>query len=294
MSGDSGDERPTSHGGVDPADVCKEGHFCKFGSKILVFESLVAWAPRTLGRVKDGVEIEISEGELRLRGLAGICWVGVGEDPVWVCEYAVKKIILEVVSGERMTVRVLEGDDLFLLLLLVRSGGCSGHRWAGGGDAVVVVVNCQTCPNREESDRQPQQIIIIIPVTTRSNKRQLFLKSNPPSLSLPRAGLLSPMALVRAALFFYLLFPLNFARSQRVSIIDQSDPNSVRFSGSWNTTWYSSTVGGSYAFTSGPADRVSIIFHVRPAVHRATPVLNPTPPGGLSPHVISDSSFKHP
>lgn len=66
-----------------------------------------------------------------------------------------EKIILKVLSGERMTVEVLEGDDLFLLLLLVR-GGCSGHRCTCGGDAAVVVVNCQTCPNREESDRQPQ------------------------------------------------------------------------------------------------------------------------------------------
>ena len=43
-----------------------------------------------------------------------------------------KQIILEVLAGERMAVGVLEGDDLFLLLLLVRSGGCSGHRWTGG------------------------------------------------------------------------------------------------------------------------------------------------------------------
>ena len=82
--------------------------------------------------MKDGVEIEISEGELRLRGLAGVCWIGVGEDRAGVSEYVVKKIILEVLAGERMAVGVLEGDDLFLLLLLVRSGGCSGHRWAGG------------------------------------------------------------------------------------------------------------------------------------------------------------------
>ena len=82
--------------------------------------------------MKDGVEIEISEGELRLRGLAGVCWIGVGEDLTGVGEYVVKKIILEVLAGERVAVGVLEGDDLFLLLLLVRSGGCSGHRWAGG------------------------------------------------------------------------------------------------------------------------------------------------------------------
>lgn len=45
VSGDSGDGRLTSHGGVDPANVCEEGHFGKFGSKILVFEGLVAWTP---------------------------------------------------------------------------------------------------------------------------------------------------------------------------------------------------------------------------------------------------------
>ena len=131
--GDSGDGAPTSHGSVDPADVCEEGHFRKFGSKHLVLESLVAWTPGTLGGVKDGVEIEISEGELRLGGLAGVCWIGVGEDRAGVCEYVVKEIILEVLAGERVAVRILEGDDLLLLLLLVRSGGCSGHRWAGGG-----------------------------------------------------------------------------------------------------------------------------------------------------------------
>ena len=106
--------------------------------------------------MKDGVEIEISEGELRLRGLAGVGRVGIGEDLAGVGEYVVEEIILKVLTSEGVAVRVLEGDDLFLLLLLVRGGGCSGHRWAGGGDAVVVVVNCQTCPNREESDRQPQ------------------------------------------------------------------------------------------------------------------------------------------
>ena len=131
--------------------------------------------------MKDSVEIEISEGELRLRVLAGVCRVGVGEDLVRVSEYVVKKIILEVLSGERMAVGVLESDDLFLLLLLVRGGSCSRHRWAGGGDTVVVVVSCQTCPNREESDRQPQIIIVIILVTTRSNL--FLLKSIPHSLS---------------------------------------------------------------------------------------------------------------
>ena len=133
--------------------------------------------------MKDGIEIEISEGELRLRVLAGIGRVGVGEDLMRVSEYVVKKIILEVLSGEGMAVRVLEGDDLFLLLLLVRGGSCSGHRWAGGGDTVVVVVSCQTCPNREESDRQPQIIIVIILVTTSSNIRFFFPKCIPQSLS---------------------------------------------------------------------------------------------------------------
>ena len=78
--------------------------------------------------MEDGVEIEISEGQLRLRGLAGIGWVGVCEGLAGVCEYVVKKIILEVLPGERMAVGILESDDLFLLLLLVRGGGCSGHR----------------------------------------------------------------------------------------------------------------------------------------------------------------------
>ena len=136
--------------------------------------------------MKDGVQIEISEGELRLRGLAGVGGVGVGEDSVRVSEYVVKKIILEVLPGERMTVGVFESDDLLLLLLLVRSGSCSWHRGADGGDTVVVVVNCQTCPNREESDRQPQEIIIIIIlVTTRSNKTLLFLHVIPYSRSFP-------------------------------------------------------------------------------------------------------------
>lgn len=85
--------------------------------------------------MKDGVEIEISEGELRLRNLAGVGWVRVGEDPVRVSEYVVEKIILEVLSSERVTVGVLEGDNLFLLLLLVRGGSCSWHRWADGGDS---------------------------------------------------------------------------------------------------------------------------------------------------------------
>ena len=40
----------------------------------------------------------------------------------------VKKIILEVLSGERVTVGVFESDNLFLLLLLVSRGICSGHR----------------------------------------------------------------------------------------------------------------------------------------------------------------------
>ena len=43
--GDSEDGIPTSHGSVDPADICEKGHFRKFGSKTLVFKSLVAWAP---------------------------------------------------------------------------------------------------------------------------------------------------------------------------------------------------------------------------------------------------------
>jgi hypothetical protein len=131
--GESGDGRLTSHGCVDPADVCEEGHLRKFGSKILVLESLVAWPPRALGGVEDGAEIEISEGELRRRGLAGDGRVGVGEDLVGVREYVVEEIILEVLAGEGVAVGILEGDDLFLLLLLVRGGGCSGHRWVGGG-----------------------------------------------------------------------------------------------------------------------------------------------------------------
>ena len=45
VSEDFDDGRLTSHGGVDPADVCEEGHFGEFGSKILVFESFVAWTP---------------------------------------------------------------------------------------------------------------------------------------------------------------------------------------------------------------------------------------------------------
>ena len=144
--------------------------------------------------MKDGVEIEISKGELRLRVLAGVGRVGVGEDLVRVSEYVVEKIILEVLSGEGVAVGVLEGDDLFLLLLLVRGGSYSGHRWAGGGDTVVVVVSCQTCPNREESDRQPQIIIIIILVTTSSNIRFLVFESILHSLSLAWAALRFLMA----------------------------------------------------------------------------------------------------
>ena len=81
--------------------------------------------------MKDGVEIEISEGELLLGGLAGVCWIGVCEDLLGVCEYVVKKIILEVPAGERVAVAVPEGDDLFLLF--VRSGNYTAAHWAGGG-----------------------------------------------------------------------------------------------------------------------------------------------------------------
>ena len=54
--------------------------------------------------MKDCVEIEIFEGYLRLDFFGGVCWVGVGEDLAWVREYMVKKIILEVLSGERVAV----------------------------------------------------------------------------------------------------------------------------------------------------------------------------------------------
>ena len=74
--------------------------------------------------------------------------------------------------------------------------GLAGWR----GDTVVVVVNCQTCPNREGSDRQPQQIIIIL-VTTSSNKSFFFLESDSPPLSFPRAGLLFPWPRCRSPLF---------------------------------------------------------------------------------------------
>jgi len=186
--------------------------------------------------MKDGVEIEISKGELRLRVLAGVGRVGVGEDLVRVSEYVVEKIILEVLSGEGMAVGVLEGDDLFLLLLLVRGGSCSGHRWAGGGDTVVVVVSCQTCPNREESDRQPQ-IIIIILVTTSSNIRFLVFESILHSLSLAWAAPRFLMAPVQVIVFLCLFSLRNLAHSWPIT--SQPDQNSLR---SWNTIFYPSAL----------------------------------------------------
>lgn len=46
--------------------------------------------------------------------------------------------------------------------------------------------------------------------------------------------------------------------SQQVSLIDQSDPNSISFSDGWSITSYSSAIGGSYAFASEPSARVNI------------------------------------
>jgi len=67
------------------------------------------------------------------------------------------------------------------------------------------------------------------------------------------------MARVQATLLLYLFFFFNLARSRPLSFtIDQSDSNLVKFSGNWNTTSYSSAIGGSYAFASERAARVSI------------------------------------
>ncbi|KAF9650659.1 hypothetical protein BDM02DRAFT_3111679 [Thelephora ganbajun] len=68
------------------------------------------------------------------------------------------------------------------------------------------------------------------------------------------------MASVQVAIFLYLFFLFTVARSRRVFLIDQSDPNSVTFSGNWSTLSYSSAIGGSYALTSEPAARVSIML----------------------------------
>lgn len=149
--------------------------------------------------MKDGVEIEISEGELRLGGLAGVCWIGVGEDLAGVREYVVKEIILEVLAGEGMAVRVLESDDLLLLLLLVRSGGCSGHRWAGGGTrsswSIVRHVRIEKGvidSHRDHHHSGNHAFEYNVP----------FLKVHSPSLSFAGARPPSLMAMVRAAAFF--------------------------------------------------------------------------------------------
>ena len=134
--------------------------------------------------------------------------MGVGEDLERVCEYVVEKIILEVLSGERVTVRVFEGDDLLLLRLLVSSGGCSGHRWSSGGDAVVVVVNSQTCPNREESDRQPLRSFIILVTTSCTRYNFPFPLSHSPFFFFRPPHALFPMARDRISPFlppFFLL-----------------------------------------------------------------------------------------
>lgn len=65
---------------------------------------------------------------------------------------------------------------------------------------------------------------------------------------------------MQATLFFYLFFLAVLARSHHVLFIDQSDTNSVRFSGDWPTTSYPTAIGGSYAFTAEPAARVSIVL----------------------------------
>ena len=139
----------------------------------------------------------------------------------------VEKIILEVLSGERVAVRVFESNNLFLFLLLVRSGCCSRHRRGGGGDTVVVVVNCQTCPNREGSDRRPlrsfhhsgnHEFVL--------DRSFLFLKSNPLSFFLRPSCFRFLVAPPHTTLFFVSFLLL--AGIPSISLFtSQSDLNSL-------------------------------------------------------------------
>ena len=91
------------------------------------------------------------------------------------------------------------------------------------------------------------------------------------------------MARVQATSFLYLFFLFNLARPRPHSFtIDQSDPSLVRFSGNWNTTSYSSAIGGSYALASEPAARVSI----------ALPRTSSGPPNNLSPQPLSSGNCR--
>jgi len=71
----------------------------------------------------------------------------------------------------------------------------------------------------------------------------------------------SLVALVQPAVFLYLFFLVNVARSQRVFLtINQTTRNSVRFSGGWGAISCPPAIGGSYVITPKPAARVSVVL----------------------------------
>ena len=164
----------------------------------------------------------------------------------------VEKIILEVLSGERVAVRVFESDDPFLLLLLVRGGCCSGHRWSGGG---VDEGRCRgQLSDMSESrtgviDRHCHFDHFIILVTTSSSSIYLPpppLKSNPPPFSFAPAALpfSSPSPHLSTSLLFSHSFQLSLSLSRSIR---SQFTQAFRFN--WSTVSFSLSVDGSYTFS---------------------------------------------
>lgn len=79
--------------------------------------------------MKEGVDVEVAEGDLGSGGGIVDGWVGIGKDSVGVSKEAGEEVVLEVCTREGLAVLMLDGERLPVRGL----EACGRHRTAGGG-----------------------------------------------------------------------------------------------------------------------------------------------------------------